>query len=398
MTIEPSVAPPPGNPHFPLFEGMRAMAAVAIVAFHVAGANTVADGLRKSFDLQLAVGVPVFFLISGFLLYRPFVVARLGGRPVRVREFARRRVLRIVPAYWLALTVLAAYPGLKGVFTGDWWRYYFFLQIYDPSTRTHGLATAWMLCTEATFYLLLPFYAWVLSRPRLTKTPRAIVRSELIVLAVLAAGATAFRLLVVSDHYNLGYSLPATFDWLAVGMALAVLSAVPARPGALARRLLGIVRAYPSLSWLAALAVLSSCAVYNYTTGRYGPFAGVVIHLAWAVAAFFLLLPVVVSEPGRGLTRRFLALRPVVWLGVVSYGIYLWHIPLLTPTDKKLPVVHRLVELPAGRFLLLVNVLAVTIVLAAGSYYLVERPLLRLKERRRAAQEDKRDLALQPGS
>ena len=59
----------------------------------------------------------VFFVLSGFLLYRPFLAADLDGlRPVALRDYARRGVLRIVPAYWLALTVIALWLNLDEVF------------------------------------------------------------------------------------------------------------------------------------------------------------------------------------------------------------------------------------------------------------------------------------------
>ena len=76
----------------------------------------------------------LFFAISGFLLYRPWVAA---PRPAP-RRYARRRALRILPAYWLALTLLAIFPGIVGVFTGDWWRYYLFLQLYSADTAQPG--------------------------------------------------------------------------------------------------------------------------------------------------------------------------------------------------------------------------------------------------------------------
>ena len=152
---EPAVAPPPGNPRFPLFDSLRAIAALSVVAFHVTAISQVSGTPQPggwSGDLlrQLAGGVTVFFLISGFLLYRPFVVARLGGRPLRARDFARRRILRIVPAYWVALTALAIYPGLTGVFTSHWWVYYGYLQVYSAGTIDKGLPPAWSLCTEVT--------------------------------------------------------------------------------------------------------------------------------------------------------------------------------------------------------------------------------------------------------
>jgi peptidoglycan/LPS O-acetylase OafA/YrhL len=57
-------------------------------------------------------------------------------------------LFRIVPAYWAALTLLAIYPGLPGVFTADFWRYYGFLQIYNATTRFGGLSVAWSVCVE----------------------------------------------------------------------------------------------------------------------------------------------------------------------------------------------------------------------------------------------------------
>ena len=88
---------------------------------------------------NLDLGFPVFFVISGFLLYRPFLaVAVVGAPPTNTWSYAWRRALRIIPAYWVALTVLAAYAHLHGVFTGDWWRYYFFLQIYSVHTIYGG--------------------------------------------------------------------------------------------------------------------------------------------------------------------------------------------------------------------------------------------------------------------
>ena len=108
------VKPPPGNPRFPLFDSLRGLAALAIVLTHVglgSGANY--NAAYGALLARLDIGVTLFFVLSGFLLYRPFVAARIEDRPaLRLRDYARRRVLRIVPAYWLALTVLAIWPGL----------------------------------------------------------------------------------------------------------------------------------------------------------------------------------------------------------------------------------------------------------------------------------------------
>ena len=84
-------------------------------------------------------GVAVFFVLSGFLLYRPMVVADASDRPsLPWRVFWWRRVLRIVPAYWVALTVLWAAGAFE--LGGQWWRFYLFLQIYDELTVLGGIA------------------------------------------------------------------------------------------------------------------------------------------------------------------------------------------------------------------------------------------------------------------
>src|SRR5712691_2846946 len=160
----PVVAPPPGNPRFGLLDGLRAIAALSVVALHVGVYTDYFPGWQGAYVRQLASGVTVFFLLSGFLLYRPFVAARFSGRNhVRVRDYARRRLLRILPAYWLALTFLALWPGLPGHPLGTgWWRYYGFLQDFRGDTLFNGLGTAWSLGTEVSFYLILPLYAFAL--------------------------------------------------------------------------------------------------------------------------------------------------------------------------------------------------------------------------------------------
>src|SRR5687767_2058855 len=98
---DPAVAPSPGNPRFPLFDGLRAIAALSILLFHAGNHAYQADPQVDWLGYVVArlnVGVPIFFVISGFLLYRPFAAARMqGSRMPRIRDYARRRVLRIVP-------------------------------------------------------------------------------------------------------------------------------------------------------------------------------------------------------------------------------------------------------------------------------------------------------------
>src|SRR4051794_15995274 len=109
-------------PRFPHVDSLRAIAALAVLGTHAAlYAGAVHPGSHVGrYAQRLEVGVAVFFVISGFLLYRPYVAARVAGIDgPRVGPYAWRRFLRIVPAYWVALTISALALGTAGVFTAD---------------------------------------------------------------------------------------------------------------------------------------------------------------------------------------------------------------------------------------------------------------------------------------
>src|SRR5262249_60723924 len=116
-SVSPALTPPPGNPRFPLFDALRGVAVLGVLTFHVALYSGAINGsaLGDTFGVFGYLGPLVFFAISGFLLYRPFVAARTAGRDApSVRRYGRRRVLRIVPADWVVLTVPPRFPGLLG--------------------------------------------------------------------------------------------------------------------------------------------------------------------------------------------------------------------------------------------------------------------------------------------
>jgi peptidoglycan/LPS O-acetylase OafA/YrhL len=390
----PAVAPPPGHPRFPLIDSLRAIAAIAVVICH-AGGLTVTPA--AGFVSHAEVGVAIFFAISGFLLYRPFVSARLNGaRRSALSSYLRRRILRIVPAYWLALTVLAIWPGLSGVFTGHFWIFYGFGQVYNNGDALGGIAPAWTLCIEITFYLLLPAYAAVVSGLLRRLSRERQVRAELTLLAAIAAASLAYRYALRSEtsfSFVLN-ALPTHLDWFAPGMALAVLSAawqdrpLPRGAALLARRPLIAIACSVAAYTVVSLAVggPEPFRIFNHVALLYTARQDVARHLLYAVTAIGLLVPAVLGSGGR--LRRALAWPVLAWLGLISYGIYLWHQPLLIEICQPgpelgcrfhgLPGAHR-APLPA----LVVTGLVCAVVCAAASYYVVERPILRFKDARR---------------
>lgn len=386
MAASPALAPPPGNPRFPLMDALRGLAAVAIVLGHSY------DGLHQQATLQehgywdnlantLGVGVQVFFALSGFLLVRPYLAAHARGEAgPGTLTFWRRRVLRIVPAYWVALTVTAiAVPSAAvGAFSDRWWLFYGFGQTYSEPDRYHGLGVAWSLSVEATFYLLLPWLALLLRRVG--------ARPVIAALLVLGIGVRVANSVDIGATLNpifvaTVYGLPGEATFFAVGMAVAHWS-VEGPPG-----WLRALAARPGWCWAAAGALyLAMSAVLSFAN----PVGGLDFRtrfIAWDFAAVVFVLLVMVPtafDERHGVVRRLLLDRRMVFVGVVSYSLYLWHVPL----EKHL-LDHGLFALEEGWALLPRSALTFFLVLCGSlltatiSYYVVELPFLRLKEPRR---------------
>lgn len=362
---------------YPALDGVRGLAAVGILLFHAVGVyarGSAPDAWVRPWVARLDVAVPVFFLLSGFLLYRPFVRARREGARASVGAYAWRRALRILPAYWVALTLAAIVLDLPGVFTASGVVHYYGLtQAYDADTVGGGLSQAWTLCVEIAFYAFLPL--WALALRRLAPGPS--LRAEAWGLAALVVFSVAWKAWVlaaiappyVGATYPWLIAMPDYLDMFAIGMALAVASVLwHERGGAPAW-------AGNPLWWLAAagLYVLAAVGVgldhvdpRGFTHGEF-----VVRHVLYAAIAATILLPIVAGA-GRALsTRAFVA------LGLVSYGVYLYHLPLLGLLGR-----WDLAKLEdhVHPYVLWTGVaLAGTLLLAAASWKLVEAPALRLR-------------------
>lgn len=368
-----------------MIDGLRAIAALAILLTHASfatGASRLA--WYGKYTARLEVGVAIFFVISGFLLYRPYVASRLDGlRRPGARAYAWRRFLRIVPAYWLALTVLSVYPGLPEMWSSHSWAYYAFGQIYVPEWFLGGLSQTWSLAVEVSWYVLLPFLAALAlalaGRDRVRR-----VRSEWVLVAVLLAFGIGFRFLVLETKGSssvLLSTLPSTIGWFALGMAVAVASAAlhgRERMPAPVR----LIERHPSMPWLAAAVVFWFVSTqvglpvgFEGTSDYAGAIAG---HVGYGLIGVCLLLPAVFGQAGGGIPRRILANRVMAWLGLISYGIFLWHYPFVTRFAA-----GRWKDLWGDWQMLGVTLAtaAVTIACAAASYHFVERPILRFKDR-----------------
>jgi peptidoglycan/LPS O-acetylase OafA/YrhL len=318
---------------YPHVDGLRAIAALSVVVFHIGFvAHASHAGFVNGLRAQALSGVTVFFVISGFLLYRPFVAANWNAHRPDVAEYAKRRARRILPGYWAVLVVIGLL-GLPGaVFGAHWWEYFAFMQIYDNASLFGGLAVAWTLCVEVSFYALLPLYALVLRRLVAERGAQSSLRIELAALVGLSLVALLTKALLLprlpTGSTVVASTLPMLFPWFALGMSLAVLGV--AEDAGVASRLPALVRRHPLSLWAAA-AALYAVAVFVAPAGvtylpEYGWFAMTLL----GVIAAMLVAPAAFPPQRSGAVHRFLECRPMVWLGVISYGIYLWHLPAMT--------------------------------------------------------------------
>ena len=376
------------------FDGLRAVAALAVLVTHVAlHVGFVVRDPRGHYLSRLDVGVAVFFVLSGFLLYRPFVARRMDGRgPADTRAYLRNRFLRIFPAYWLALTVLAVVLDVRDrndfQSLGDFVRYFGLLQSYSASTALGGLQQAWTLTNEVAFYLLLPLWAAGAAFVARRLSPRRAVQAELGILAAAAAASLAWRYWLHSfsgDDVTLGnfdprlHWLPANFHLFVPGMALAV-GLEWSRRREQPLRLLEWPRRHPLVCWLGAAAcfwAVSTQLGLGFEVGATEPTQGVVKELLYGGVGFLLVLPVALAGGTLPRVLRWLGSRPMVALGVLSYGIYLWHEGVTDIYRDVFDVPLFFGSFPKALAFTLVGSIAA----AAVSYYLVERPALALKDR-----------------
>lgn len=310
--------------------GIRAVAAILVVATHAAyTTGRYPQGYLGLVYSRMEIGVPIFFALSGFLLFRPWVQASAAGREApSVKRYAWHRVRRIMPAY--VVTVLLAYLlyhfRTAGPNPGHTWEGLFrnltLTQIYTDgylySYLHQGLTQMWSLAVEAAFYVVLPGLAYLLL---VVLCRRAWKPGVLLAgLAGLALISPAWLTLVhhttfLPDGARLW--LPTYLVWFLAGMLLAVLQAMR-------------VTCY---AFLALPIALICFLIVSTPIGGEPTTSPTQLYEALFKTGFYAVISALVIAPlalgNRGWYSRFLASRPMVWLGEISYEIFLVHLVLM---------------------------------------------------------------------
>jgi peptidoglycan/LPS O-acetylase OafA/YrhL len=354
-------------------DGLRAIAAVSVVVYHawLYTLASVSASHRKTLGDQviheLRLGLVLFFVLSGFLLYQPWVRSALAGGPApRLGTYLLRRAARILPAYYVAvvgsialLWAIKGSPGVRFPPTGDLWTFAVFAQNFSDTTVLKLDPPLWTLAVEVSYYLALPALGWLALRLRgAGRTGQLAVPA-----AMILVGAAYNHAIDGQSALFPSKLLPAMAPYFAAGMIAAVLAEGRAIRPRLSWSLLGggALIVAGDAWWAAEGATHGSHSIWLHVLRDLPAAAGFACIIAAAARS---------TAPPRALTAR-----PLAWVGRVSYGLYLWHVPLILflRAHGALPL-----SVPGA----LVVALPITLGVAALSWYLVEAPL---QERARRA-------------
>lgn len=329
------------EPQFPALDSLRAVGALLVLTTHTTftSGDYQGHGWLGTFFARMDVGVALFFVLSGFLLSRPWIArAELALPAPATGRYYWKRLLRVYPVY--VVTVVVAMTLLednRGASASDWLRALTLTDIYSETALPAGLTQMWSLATEVAFYLVLPLLMAVLVGRRRTWRP-----------AVTAAGLGA--MLALSCWWTLEGAwsgdladralplqwLPSYLSWFGLGIAMAALHVLRDRatPPAAARLLLrgvGSVAAAPGASAIAAVALLlvASTPLAGPTLLEL-PSPGAVLtkNLLYTCVAFLLVAPAVFGRPDSRYAA-LMSLRLPRRLGHISYSVFCIHLPVL---------------------------------------------------------------------
>ncbi|MEU5861922.1 MULTISPECIES: acyltransferase [unclassified Nonomuraea] len=390
----------------PRLDGLRGYLALGVIVVHVAFAAGVIGfydkpsvGIWPVLIQGLNVLLPPFFVMSGLLLYRPFARATILGTPrPEIKSYLIKRMLRILPAYWLVAVAALLLLNLKSV-DGLWYvlsplllmHYY----VTGPEAGYAGLEPTWTVPAEVTFYLALPILAWIFDRyARKATDPGAKARRLLVPLGVFVLVGLAWT---AYTHLESMGPFPYEYFWvigftgfLAIGMGLAILSAYAEAKGT-TPAFYRLVARRPLLFWLGAAVVYVINCIRPFGKPGMADYATVPEAMAemvlFLIFALLVIAPVVVPGVHSKVIDAVLTNRPMRFFGRISYGVYLWHFILqyLWLQNGSVfgapPVPMPMVMGKSGFWELLAVVLVGTVAVATVSYYLVELPAMRLRER-----------------
>ncbi|HLV99370.1 MAG TPA: acyltransferase [Ktedonobacterales bacterium] len=396
-------------------DGVRAIAVLLVIIFHCwegSGMPLLLVSLpliNASLNLTPIassgfIGVQLFFVLSGFLLAQYWLNPSFQGRPrPSTRQYFRQRLFRIAPAYYccLFLVLLLLVPGLipaadvysgPGVFTLG--AHLFFAQLLFPvSASSYGVeGSFWTLSIEVLFYLMLPLVIWCFSKTRwkyflcasvvLSLSWFYLTRNSLDPLVQFYEHQTPGATLTENAaRFFLSIQFPTHAATFALGISLANIYTqfqLKLRTDRLFRLLTSNAAGLMYLFVGVALELFLMYAIFPKDTLANN-------YSYWTLIAFGFTLILAGVLFGGQCIRAALSVLPLRFIGVVSYSMYLWHLPIMF-LFKSLPIVATLPS--PDRFPLHFGMtFLVALFLATGSYLAIEKPFMLLGRQHKLAKK-----------
>ncbi|WP_040949160.1 acyltransferase family protein [Gorillibacterium massiliense] len=340
-------------------DGLRAIAVLAVIAYHL-NLKWAPGGL---------LGVGIFFTLSGYLITDLMIAEKQDTGRIDLKQFWFRRARRLLPAMFVMLAVVCVVVALTGIrqpslhgdawaaagYISNWWLIFHKVSYFESFGPPSPLGHLWSLAVEEQFYLLWPLLLALLLR---ISKRRGILFSLTLAIAALSALAMLFLYTPGEDPSRVYYGTDTRAFGLLIGAALAVLwpsRKLRANISAKSRRMLDT----------AGIGGLLAIFYMIWQTDQYGAglYKGGLVLLSAATAMVVAVLAHPASQLG-----KLMGSKPLRWLGARSYGIYLWHFPIIVLTSPEV----NTNGFDLTRCLLQI---AASVSLAAISYKYIEDPI-----------------------
>lgn len=348
-------------------DGLRGIAILLVLGFHFIPTKGPLYPLAFIFQIGWT-GVDLFFVLSGYLITG--ILLDTAGRPAYYRNFIARRILRIFPLYFASLAIYCIVTYSPGpihwkafLSEGGWW-YVAYLGNFQVALQNawpalYLLTPLWSLQVEEQFYLSFPFVVSGVKRQTLGVILFASVVAALLLRIVLA-------LAIPRNMFGTYALMPCRMDALALGGLIAI-----------TRREAPQRLKHPAVAWITAASAgvfLAICVLVNSS-----PWSALMRTVGYTALdlAFAGLLVILIAQP-RPLLVAICRTKPLVWLGTISYGLYLLHVPAAILARRW--VAHLVKLSPGGSAEFLVSV-AAAVCAAWISWSLFESQILKLKSR-----------------
>jgi peptidoglycan/LPS O-acetylase OafA/YrhL len=363
-------------------DGIRGIAALGVLVYHCIYFSGFWTQLylrsRTAGAFVATLGnfcVTVFFALSGFLLFREFLGRILFNEDAApTKRYILRRFLRIYPAYWVALAAFVVLIGANRLHGSVFGLVTLMERNLNNSAKYPGIQVTWTLLIEVAFYVFLPIAAALLSR--LCRWKPLGTRVQIVVAFLIALSAFSLVWVFLADNFanndlRLRENLPTYLIWFAAGMGLAVVHCCHQRGFFIAARISRLAM-HPWWCWASAFLLICGLARMKTPLTASETTVQMQIRLALlAIAAFLVILPLVLpSQPSR--IHEIVGSRRLAWVGLVSYGVYLWHLIVILKLTELVEFEPTLV----GSLLLLVLALPGSLVLGWTSFRLIEKPAM----------------------